>query len=251
MIPQRWPAPGRGGRCATILAASFVLWLTTSGAPASAQPASQDISRGRQLFENSCANCHGPGGTGTSLGPSLTGSGAAAADFMLTTGRMPMDDPQQQAIRKPPAFNDEQIRLITAYVSSLGPGPPIPNVDVRSGNLVQGQQLYSVNCAACHSSAGAGGAVGAGLEAPPLRQATPKQLVEAMRIGPGAMPVFGPDVLSNSEANSIARYLATLRRLPDRGGLGLGRIGPIAEGFVAWLLGMGVLLLVSRWIGEK
>ena len=210
----------------------------------------EDAERGRELFENACANCHGSSGEGSRLGPSLAGSGAAGVDFMLSTGRMPLDDPLNQPVRKPPAFDRKQIAQITKYVASLGTGPEIPDVDPTSGDLAAGQELYAANCAACHSSAGTGGAVGAGLEAPPLHKATPVEIVEAMRFGPGTMPVFDPQSLSEEEANSITRYLLYLRDLPDAGGWGLGRVGPIAEGLVAWLVAMGGVLLICRWIGE-
>ncbi len=221
-----------------------------SGTAAAATPAA-GLEEGRVLFENACANCHGAGGTGTNLGPSLANAGAAGADFMLSTGRMPLDDPHRQPVRKPAAFDGEEISQIASYVASLGDGPPIPEVDVEEGDLVLGQQLYAENCGACHSSAGAGGAVGAGLEAPALRHATPVEVVEAMRIGPGAMPVFQEQTLSKQDADSIASYLVYLREVPDPGGLGLGRIGPIAEGAVVWLLGIGMVVLICRFVGEK
>lgn len=221
------------------------------GGIAQAATPPQLIDQGEVLFENSCASCHGIGGGGTSLGPPILQSGAAGADFVLTTGRMPLEDPHRQPIRKPPAFDDDQISQITAYVASLGSGPEIPDVEITEGDLVEGQELYSANCAACHSSAGTGGAVGAGLEAPPLYSSTPVQLVEAMRIGPGAMPVFGEQTLSEEQANSIARYLVYLREVPDPGGLPMRRIGPIAEGFVAWIAGVGMFIAACRWIGEK
>lgn len=216
-----------------------------------AQAAPDNPGQGRVLYDNSCASCHGTGGAGSPLGPPLTGSGAAGADFMLTTGRMPLDDPHSQPVRKPPAFDKAQIDQITAYVASMGSGPPIPTLALNRADLVKGRELYSLNCAACHSAAGAGGAVGAGLEAPRLDSATPLQIVEAMRIGPGAMPVFGEQNLSEQDAGSIARYLVYLRAAPDPGGLAMGRIGPIAEGFVAWMIGVGLLIGACRWIGEK
>lgn len=58
---------------------------------------------------------------------------------MLTTGRMPLDDQCREPKRKPPAYTPEQIRLITAYVASLGNGPAIPRVDPAAGNLVSGR----------------------------------------------------------------------------------------------------------------
>lgn len=227
-----------------------LLWSAGAGAvhAVAGQPA---VDEGRRLFENACSTCHGVDGRGTDLGPSVVGSGAAGADFMLSTGRMPLDDPRHQPVRKPPAFDPDEIAQIAEFVASLGPGPQIPEVDLDRGDLVRGQQLYSENCAACHSSGGFGGAVGAGLEAPQLHRATPVELVEAMRIGPGAMPVFPEQTLSEEEADSIARYLVHLRNAPDPGGLGMGRIGPIAEGAVAWIVGVGLLVMVCRMIGEK
>lgn len=218
---------------------------------ASAAAAPAGVDEGRRLFENACASCHGAGGTGTDLGPPVIGAGAAGSDFMLTTGRMPLEDPHRQPVRKPAAFNDEQISQINAYVASLGPGPAIPEVDVDRGDLVRGQQLYSENCAACHSSAGSGGAVGAGLEAPALTRSNPLQVVQAMRIGPGTMPVFEERTISEEDANSIARYLVFLENAPDPGGLGIGRIGPIAEGAVTWIVGVGLLVMACRMIGDK
>ncbi|HEX2149170.1 MAG TPA: c-type cytochrome [Actinomycetota bacterium] len=239
-----------GRRTITLLFAATV-WASSLAGAALAATADTEIEQGRVLFENSCSSCHGAGGEGTNLGPPVTESGAAGAHFMVSTGRMPLDDPNRQPIRKPAAFNEEQIAQISAYVASLGSGPEIPDVDVDEGDVVLGQQLYAENCGACHSSAGAGGAVGAGLEAPALNHATPVEVVEAMRIGPGAMPVFQEQTLSKEDADSIARYLVYLREVPDPGGLGMRRIGPIAEGAVAWLVGIGLFVLICRFVGEK
>lgn len=231
--------------------AGAILLSGLAGVASAATPDPDEVEEGRTLFENSCASCHGMGGAGTNLGPPVIDSGAAGAHFMLSTGRMPLDDPRRQPVRKPAAFDEDQIGQISSYVASLGDGPEIPDVDVDDGDVVLGQQLYAQNCAACHSSAGAGGAVGAGLEAPALGRATPVEVVEAMRIGPGAMPVFQEQTLTEEDANSIARYLVYLRDVPDPGGLGMRRIGPIAEGAVAWLVGIGLLVLICRFVGEK
>ena len=78
-----------------------------------AQAAADDpalVERGRELFLTSCSGCHGAEGGGTGDGPSLIGVGAAAADFQLSTGRMPLTDPDAQAVRKPPAFSARRDR---------------------------------------------------------------------------------------------------------------------------------------------
>ena len=176
--------------------------------------------------------------------------GAASADFQLSTGRMPLTDPSAQAVRKPPAFSPDEIDALVAYVASLGDGPPIPDVDPAAGDLAEGGTLFRLNCAACHSAAGTGGALSYGDDAPKLWSATPLQIAEAIRTGPGQMPVFGPDTFSDHQVNSIVRYVRYLSDPDDPGGFSLGRIGPITEGMVALLLGLPILLFVCRRIEE-
>lgn len=209
------------------------------------------IAAGRELYEISCSSCHGENGAGTVQAPDLRGVGAAAADFMLRTGRMPDTDPERQGISKRPAFDNEEIESIVAYVASLAPGPPIPDVNNPAGNLQDGASLFLLNCAACHSAAGDGGALSYGRNAPELHSADRTQIAEAMRIGPGPMPIFGPDTLSDHEVNSIVKYVTYLRNPEEPGGLSLGAIGPITEGLVAILVGLGFLVLVVRWIESR
>jgi len=207
------------------------------------------VERGRVLFQTGCTSCHGVEGQGTDQGPSLVGVGAAAADFQLRTGRMPLAVSGKQAVRKPPAYDDAQIDALVAYVASLGPGPAVPDVDVGQADVVTGGQLYRANCAACHNAAGTGGALSYGHNAPSLLQATPVEVVEAMRTGPGQMPVFGPDAISDEEAADIARYVTgELQHPDDRGGFPLGATGPVPEGFVAWIVGIVVVGGALRWI---
>lgn len=210
-----------------------------------------DVDAGAELFQVSCSSCHGLDGLGTGQGPSLAGVGAAAADFQLSTGRMPADRRSGQFARKKPAYSDLEIRRLVAYVASLGRGPTIPRIDPAAGDLAEGYELYANNCASCHSSAGAGGALGHAVYAPSLGRATPLQVAEAVRTGPGAMPVFGPQTFTDSQLGSIVRYVQYLRHPDDRGGLGLGHLGPIPEGFVAWVVGLGLMVVIIRWIGTR
>ncbi|HEX6237375.1 MAG TPA: c-type cytochrome, partial [Acidimicrobiales bacterium] len=213
-----------------------------AGAPAGDGAGDQElVARGRELFLTGCSSCHGADGTGTSQAPGLVGVGAASADFQLTTGRMPNTEPNRQAVPKPPAYDDEEIDALVAYVASLGDGPPIPDVDDPPGDLVRGGRLFTLNCAACHSSAGNGGALSSGRNAPTLHGATRVQVAEAIRTGPGPMPIFGPETLSDAQVNSIVDYVEYLRDPDDPGGLNLGLVGPITEGLVALLFGLVVL----------
>jgi ubiquinol-cytochrome c reductase cytochrome c subunit len=216
---------------------------------------SPEVARGFELFSTSCASCHGPGGEGVpGKGPSLVSPpvGPAAIDFMLSTGRMPLASPNDALVRGEPAFSTTEIQAVIAYLSSIqAGGPPIPTVIPAEGSLSLGSELFQGNCAACHGAAAEGGSVGGGEVAPALNEATPTQIGEALLTGPGLMPTFGPEQLSDHEVNSVARFILYLRDHGDRGGLGLGRVGPVAEGFVAWVVGLGLLLIVIRLAGTK
>jgi len=209
------------------------------------------VAEGEELFALGCSSCHGMEGEGTGDGPDIRRSGEAAADFQLRTGRMPaagLDAPQQP---KPPLYDDDEIRALVAYVGSLGDGPLIPDVDPARGDLAEGGELYRANCAACHNASGIGGALSYGSEAPSVRSTPPVQVGEAMRTGPGQMPVFSAETFSPEEVDSIARYIEELKEPSRRGGLSLGGVGPVTEGFVAVLFALGGLCLALRWITAR
>ena len=42
-----------------------------------------------------------------------------------------------------------------------------------------------------------------------------------------------------------------LQRMADPGGAGVGRVGPVAEGLVIWVVGIGVLMFGIFWMGSK
>jgi ubiquinol-cytochrome c reductase cytochrome c subunit len=213
--------------------------------------AAESVSRGRALFVEGCSSCHGFDARGVAgQGPSLVGAGAAAADFYLSTGRMPLDAPGRQPLREDPAYDRTDIDALVAYVASLGPGPAIPDVDPARGDLAEGQRAFTSNCAGCHQVVGRGGVVTGGFS-PPLHEATATQIGEAVRVGPYLMPPFDEHRIDRHTLDSIARYLRYARHPDDRGGWGLFEIGPVPEGMVAWLLGGVLLLVVVRLLGER
>lgn len=223
---------------------------TTTPAPPRQGP-DDFVSIGEQLFDVNCVSCHGMGGVGTAGGPTLVGVGEASADFQLQTGRMPLADPQGQSPSKPRAFSDQEIQALVAYVGSLGEGAPIPNVDPAAGDLVAGGELFRANCAACHGAAAVGGALSYGRYAPSLHAVGETQIAEAVRVGPGQMPVFDSDVFDHDQLNSIVRYVRYLQDPADPGGFSLGRVGPVAEGYVAWIVGIGTVGVFIRWITRR
>jgi len=235
--------------------------ITTAASFIQAQPAiaadaasTDDISQGSKLFVANCATCHGLSAQGQDgVAPSLVGVGAAAVDFQVGTGRMPMQASGPQAIAKKVQFNETQIHQLAAYVASLGPGPSVPDskaVDPALGDPSHGMQLFRTNCAMCHGSVGGGGALSEGKYAPSLMKTTPTHIYEAMLVGPQSMPVFNNANMTPADKRDIISYLEQQRNGAP-GGLSLGSIGPVAEGLWAWLLGMGLIVAFTVWIGVR
>jgi ubiquinol-cytochrome c reductase cytochrome c subunit len=162
---------------------------------------------------------------------------------------MPLADPTVAPVRTDPAYDPAQIRALVAYVASFG-GPPIPRVDPARGSLAAGFRAYTERCAGCHQVVARGGIV-TGAIAPPLQQASAREIAEAVRVGPYLMPRFTSRQLDPATLDSIARYALAARHPDDAGGWGIGNIGPIPEGMVAWLLALVALLIVARLIGER
>lgn len=212
-----------------------------------------DIAAGKSLFLSNCATCHGLSGTGTKEGPSLVGVGAAAADFQVGTGRMPLAGPGVQAQRGDVQFSDQEISQLAAYVASLGPGPAIPDSRYTSGggDIAKGGELFRVNCAMCHNFAGSGGALTRGKYAPDLMGVSGKHVYEAMLTGPQSMPVFSDENLSSQDKKDIISYLKNVQDEPSQGGHTLGNLGPVPEGLFAWTLGIGMLIAAAVWLGRK
>jgi ubiquinol-cytochrome c reductase cytochrome c subunit len=221
---------------------------------------SPEVEEGKKLFAIGCASCHGLGGEGqirddgTVIGPSLIGVGAAAVHFQVKTGRMPMAAPSAQAPEKEPAYTDEEIAQLAAYVASLGPGPGIPEeemLDISEGDVARGGELFRVNCSACHNTTGQGGALSYGKYAPAVSGLPPQIIYEAMITGPQSMPVFNDDTLSPEEKRDIMAFLDSVSEEENPGGLGIGRGGPVPEGLWGWLIGIGGLIGAAVWLGTK
>jgi ubiquinol-cytochrome c reductase cytochrome c subunit len=225
-------------------------------------PDAEALAVGQHLYQRDCSFCHGDEGLGTSNGPDLVTdeNGPALTDFMLRTGRMPIQDPDERVRPGDTPYDDDEIAALVGYIDEAfdQPGPGIPDVDAAAGSLSEGLDLYQEHCAACHAATGIGGAMlaqrggeTAGIVIPGLHQANPTLVGEAVRAGPDAMPVFGPGVVNSDGLDSVARYVEYLKDPEDRGGAPIGRIGPVAEGAVGWALGLGSLMLFIRWVGTK
>jgi ubiquinol-cytochrome c reductase cytochrome c subunit len=212
-----------------------------------------DVEEGGKLFAANCATCHGMGASGSQAGPSLVGVGAAAVDFQVGTGRMPMQMNGPQAYKKPAQFNEEQTKQLAAYVASLGPGPAIPEAGVldEKGDAANGGELFRTNCAMCHNAAAAGGALTRGKFAPALAGVSGQHIYEAMVTGPQNMPVFNDLNISPEDKRDIITYLQYVQDNRSPGGFELGSLGPVAEGLFIWIFGLGTIVAITVWITAK
>ncbi|MEW1953280.1 cytochrome c [Terrabacter sp. NPDC080008] len=226
-----------------------------------AAPTADVTAQGKDLFVANCATCHGVQAQGTKSGPSLVGVGAASVDFQVGTGRMPLPGPNVQAPVNKVKFDDQQIAALAAYVSSLGPGPSVPDSKyttvIQPGTpennkaIAEGGQIFRVNCAMCHNFAGAGGALTRGKYAPSLQNTSPKHIYEAMVTGPQSMPVFNDMNISPEAKQKVISYLKAQESETNVGGLTLGNLGPVSEGLFAWVFGLGILIGCAVWLGKK
>jgi ubiquinol-cytochrome c reductase cytochrome c subunit len=235
-------------RSGSVLGVAFALAVLGLGA----QPEAARLDQGRNLYQIHCSSCHGANLEGTTSAPSLQNVSVNAVEFYLTTGRMPAIVSFEQNQHHTPIFSPAQIDALVAFVMARSHGSTVlPLVD-NTGNLAHGRALFIANCSACHGATAQGGSVGYGWVAPSLDRATVTQVAQAIRIGPGVMPRFDEHTLSERDVNDIVRYVNVLQtNVPNAGGLPLGGLGAVAEGFVAWALGMGLLIVIIRLMGTN
>ena len=249
--------------------AGAVLLVAGSAGAAPGTPKDPLAAYGFHLYGQYCLACHGANAAGRheepssasgagpgraqgqqgGIGPSLQGVGALAADFYLRTGYMPLRRIGLQPRRQRVFLGEHQIRALVAYIASFG-GPPIPRPRPGLGSLSQGQALFTEHCAGCHQVLGQGGYV-TGAVPPALALATPRQVAQAVRIGPYVMPKFSRSSISDRQLDSIVRYVEFTKNPPRPGGWGLGYIGPVPEGLVTWFIAIPALLVLCLILGRR
>jgi len=231
----------------------YALFTAVSSGDSATAVSQASVERGQKLFASNCASCHGMSLQGTEAGPSLIGVGEASVDFQVGTGRMPLSNTGPQAPEKPTQFSDKDVQALADYVSSVAPGPGIPDSKYlqADGDATRGAQLFRINCAMCHNVAGAGGALTEGKYAPSLQGTSAKHIYEAMVTGPQNMPVFSDANLSPQDKRDIITALKYNEKTPSPGGFQLGSLGPVAEGLFAWIFGLGAIVALTVWITAR
>lgn len=225
---------------------------------------SQLVVQGQQVYDNHCISCHGANLQGVfDRGPSLIGAGSAATYFQVSSGRMPLAYQTAQADRKHPLPDldpgqpegQRNIDALDAFVQANGGGPQKPaesGAALRGTDPARGGELFRLNCSSCHNFTGQGGALSSGKFAPPLAPASEAQIYTAMLSGPQNMPHFSDRQLNPNEKKDIIAYIKSVDAgQNDPGGSGLGGIGPVSEGLIAFIVGIASLVGFTLWLGSK
>ncbi len=65
------------------------------------------------------------------------------------------------------------------------------------------------------------------------------------------MPIFTGNLTDLQLRDVVAYVTERIQHPQDPGGLDLGGLGPVGEGFIALALGVGLLAIVGFWIGDR
>jgi putative heme-binding domain-containing protein len=153
----------------------MLAYLKTLAAPTPAEPPRGNAENGAKVFRTMCVACHKVNGTGGRLGPDLSRIGSGRSREVLLA-----------RVRR----GSEDFRTGYAPVTVTTP----------DGGAIQGvkknEDLFSVQI----------------MDTRERIQGYEKDQVKAVENGKkSAMPVFGPDRLSDSDLDDLLRYLLTLR----------------------------------------
>src|SRR6187431_2200755 len=153
----------------------MLAYLKTLAAPAPAEPPRGNAENGAKVFRTMCVACHKVNGNGGRLGPDLSRVGSARSrEVLLARVRRGSEDFRA---------GFEPVTVTTAD------GAPIQGVK-------KNEDLFSVQI----------------MDTRERIQGYEKDKVKAVENGKkSAMPVFGPDRLSDSDLDDLLRYLQTLR----------------------------------------
>jgi ubiquinol-cytochrome c reductase cytochrome c subunit len=231
---------------ALLLCSAGALVLARSPEPAAAVTEPDALHRGGELYQRWCATCHATTADGTRDGPTLEGLSLAYVDLTMRTGRMPLADPERGV--RDHTLDPEERELVNAYLADLlDLDEQIP--DPPAGDPGQGQELYTLHCAACHGSTGQGGVTGAGLLAPAVTGLDRTALASATRVGPFAMPPFREDTLSDDELGDVVDYVLAFDDQPTSplGMTELNRVSAAAFGALLLALLMVACVYLARW----
>jgi mono/diheme cytochrome c family protein len=179
-----------------------------------AEPEPGPLTRGKALFAQRCAVCHGDSGKGDgvtakALKPPPANLTAARFDprhleHVLWTGVPGTAMPSQQDL------TPVDRAALVAFVGSLAPEAPPP---AKPDDVALGKDVYEIRCAACHGAGGDGsGPARVRFTRPPAdftrKQPTRERIVQVLEQGvPGTAMTPMRRLLSARELEALVGYL--------------------------------------------
>lgn len=116
-----------------------------------------------------------------------------------------------------------------------------------------GRRLFEIHCAGCHGPSGEGGYFGRSLRPQANAGKSVTEVIDHVRHGEEAMPVFSPAVLSDQALGDLAGYVhETLGRPPAApAALGPVALDPILVGAIAWFVLAALVAAISALFAEN
>ena len=176
---------------------------------------------GRVLYEQTCASCHGPGGSGAT-GPQLANrvfldsASDAVLRYWILNGRVgtAMMGFGRNA-EGPVTLRDDDVADIIAYLRKISKDGAMPEPRLGIGRSDVGEQIYADSCASCHGPKGEG-ASGPQLANPYFLDTVSDGFLAATialgRTGTAMLPmVHGFEGLGQIEPESVQDLVAFMR----------------------------------------
>jgi mono/diheme cytochrome c family protein len=188
----------------------LVVTLLTLAAP--------DLARGKALFAERCAVCHGEAGAGDgTVAASLSPPPADFTRARFSTERLVQvlrDGVPGTAMPAQPGLVATDRAALVAYVQSLGPKAPPPKASPSALSL--GENVFAIRCSACHGSFADGqGAAASRVGRPPTdftrKQPTKERIVDVLTHGiRGTAMTPMRRLLSDAELDGVVAYLQSV-----------------------------------------
>jgi ubiquinol-cytochrome c reductase cytochrome c subunit len=216
--------------------------LLSCGLAAGQEPAAGAAPDGSAIFSQRCSKCHGERGQGIASAVTIAGPSLQAEHDLGNVMTAVESGPSHM-----PAFSrvltSEQIQAVSHYVTT-----DLAVIPLTQGDIGAGGKIFRKRCAACHRTAVHGGVLAfAGRNAPDLTDKSRALIGGAIRWGPGTMPAFPPSILSDEQLASTVDYVRFVQHPPNPGGLAVKEMGPVAEGGLAALATL-LVIVITGWI---
>lgn len=217
------------------------------GEPARAQ----QVARGAEIYQLSCASCHGAAGGGSEIAPGLQDVSSTYIDLVLRTNRMPPGDLSPDTAGNTKGALDlsaEDRMAVVAFTEEVfALEGDIP--DVGEGDPAQGLLVWGTHCASCHGAAGQGGVAGRGAFTPPVAGLDAVTIAEAVRVGPFDMPRFSETVVDEEDIADVAAFMDLVAE-EEGTPVGLTETNPVYLAGLAGLLSL-VVLVSCLWLAGR